>query len=162
MKKLNLEPNETIRRFLISSAFESRRVIIISPAKYLITLKRLTYYPYTHGVTPWTTICDLSKFADTAVTTDEIVDQDGLRLVYKLAKCSMHRYDHRLRLYLSSELPLILVSDKEAIRDNVLVTPVEKEYRDIMAEAEAIIEASRQVDYGMYLELESLCRIKCT
>jgi hypothetical protein len=160
MKRLNLEPNETIRRFLISG-FESNNVVIISPIKNLVALKRLTFYPYTHGETPWMTICDLGRFADVVVVTEETAEQDGLRLIYRLAECSMHRYDHRLRLYLSSNLPLILISDKEAIKNDVLVTADEKDYRDIVAEAEKVIASGKLVDYGAYLDLEFRCRTQC-
>jgi hypothetical protein len=161
MKKLNLEPSEIIRRFLISSAFESNRVIIISPIRHLIALRRVTFYPYTHGEVPWEAVCDLSKFADTAVVTEEAADRNGLLLTYKMAECSMRRYDHRLKLYLSSSLPLILISDTEAVRNNILVSAKEKEYREIVKEAETIIGSSKLVDYGMYLELEFRCRIQC-
>jgi hypothetical protein len=160
MKRLNLEPSEIIRRFLISG-FESRQVVIISPIKNLVALKRLTFYPYTHGETPWVTICDLSRFADVVVVTEEATDKDGLRLIYRLAECSMRRYDYSLRLYLSSNnLTLILISDKEAIK-NDLVTADEKEYRNIVAEAEKVIASAKLVDYGAYLDLEFRCRIQC-
>jgi hypothetical protein len=162
MRKLSLEPNETIRRFLISSGFESRRVAIISPIENLVALKRTTFYPYTNGVSPWETICDLSKFADVVVVTNEATDQNALKLIYKLAECSMRRYDHRLRLYVSRKPPFILISDKEAIRDGVLVTADEMKYRDIVAEAEKVIASAELVDYGAYLELEFRCRTQCT
>ncbi len=161
MRRLNLEPSETIRRFLISSGFESRRVVIVSPIKNLVALKRLTFYPYTHGETPWMTICDLSKFTDVVVVTEEAADQDGLRLIYRLTECSMRRYDHSLRLYLSSNLTLILISDKEAIKNDVLVTADEKEYRDIVDEARRVIASAKLVDYGAYLDLEFRCRTQC-
>jgi hypothetical protein len=161
MRRLDLEPNEIIRRFLISSGFKSRKVVIISPIKNLVTLKRLTFYPYTHGETPWMTLCDLGRFADVVAVTEEATDQDGLRLIYRLAECSMHRYDHRLRLYVSRKPPFILISDKEAIRDNVLVTADEEEYKDIAAEAEKVAASAKLVDYGAYLDLEFRCRIQC-
>jgi hypothetical protein len=161
MRKLDLEPSEIIRRFLISSGFESRRVMIISPVKNLVALKRLTFYPYTHGISPWMTICDLSRFADVVVVTEEAADQDGLQLIYRLAECSMRRYDHSLRLYLSSNLSLILISDKEAIKNNILVTADEKEYRDIVDEARKVIASAELVDYGTYLDLEFRCRTQC-
>ncbi len=161
MRKLELNPSEIIRRFLISSAFESRRVVIISPIEYLATLKRVVFYPYTHGETPWATVCDLSKFANTVVVTDTTTDRDGLQLICRMAECSMRRYDHRLWLYLSSNstLPLILVSDREAVKNNVLVTAEEDEYEKIKFEAEAIIKKSKLVDYGMYLDL--LYNVRC-
>jgi hypothetical protein len=156
MKKLDLESSEIIRRFLVASAFKSARVVIISPIKNL-WFKRVAYYPYTHGRTPWEAICDLSKFADVAIATEEATDQDGLRLICKLAECSMRRYDHSLRLYLYPSLPMtILVSDTEAIKcDNVcvLMTAAEEGYAATKAEAEDIIKRSKLVDYGMYLDL---------
>jgi hypothetical protein len=154
MRKLELEPNEIVRRFLISSGFESKHTVVIAPSRHL-SIKRLVFYPYTHGTTPWETFCDLSRFADTVVVTDF----GDLRLVHKLAECSMRRYDHRLRLYTSnSSLPMILVSDREAIRDNILVPATEKEYEDAVAEAQAIIKASKLVEYGDYLDLDEVCR----
>jgi hypothetical protein len=148
MKKLNLEPKEVVRRFLISSAFESRQVIIVAPIESLL-FRRVAYYPYTHGNSPWEAICDLSKFADTTVATTA----SHLHMICRLAECSMRRYDHRLQLYLHPSPPLMLVSDREAIRGDVLVFADEEEYKNIVAEAKEIIEKSKQVDYGMYLEL---------
>ena len=160
MRRLNLEPSETIRRFLISSGFESRRVVIVSPIKNLVALRRLTFYPYTHGETPWMTLCDLGRFADVVVVTEEVADQDGLRLTCRLAEGSAHRYNYRLQLYLHPlPLPLILISDREAIRGGILVSAYEEEYKNIVAEAEEIIKKSKQIDYGMYLDL--LYRVRC-
>jgi len=148
MRKLDLEPKEVIRRFFVSSAFESNQVIIIGPD---IEFKRLAYYPYTRGETSWEVICDLSKFADTTVVTAA-----PRYMTCKLAECSMHRYDHRLQLYLHPSPPLILISDTEAIKCDdvcILTTAEEEEYSTIKNEAAAIIRRSKQVDYGMYLDL---------
>ena len=155
MRKLN--PKEVVRKFLISS-FESRRVTIAAPAESLL-FRRLTYYPYTHGVSPWEAICDLSKFADTAVVTTA----SHLHMICKLAECSMRRYDHRLRLYLHPSPPLILINDAEAIKCGadvcILTTWAEGGYATIKAEAEEVVKESKQVDYGMYLDL--LDRARC-
>ncbi|MFZ8841894.1 MAG: hypothetical protein ACO2PM_23810 [Pyrobaculum sp.] len=153
MRKLNLEPSEIIRRFLISSGFKGR-CVIISPIKNLVALRRLAFYPYTHGETPWMTICDLSKFADVVAVTEEPNGQDELQLICRIAECSMNRYDYSLRIYLHRyPLPLILISDREAVRGDILVSVKEEEYRNVLNEAKKIIEKSREVDYGMYLEL---------
>ena len=83
-------------------------------------------------------------------------------MICKLAECSMRRYDHRLRLYLHPSPPLILINDTEAIKcgaDICILTRAEGGYAAIKAEAEEVVKESKQVDYGMYLDL--LDRARC-
>jgi len=154
-----MEINEIVRRFVMCSFEHGGHVIIISPAQHLL-FKRATYYPYTHGETPWSTLYDLAKFSKRVdvVTTWPPKSEKELQLVYNLAEYMRPPTSIPLRLYLSDNVPLLLINEKEAF-DGVRLMRTQTEIEKLRQTAEDIIKRSKKVGIFEYDDIRlEYCR----
>jgi hypothetical protein len=138
-----MEINEIVRRFIMRSFEHGGHVIIISPAQHLL-FRRATYLPYTWGETPWQALYDLARFAERLdiVTTWPPKDERELQLIYNLAEYVRPPKSVPLYLYLSSDVPILLINEKEAVYEAQLIREELGRLRKI---ADGIISRSREV-----------------
>ncbi len=153
-----MEINEIVRRFVMRSFELGGHVIIISPAQYLL-FKRATYYPYTHGETPWSTLYDLARFSERVdVVTTWPKNEEELQLVYNLAEYVRPPTSIPLHLYLSDNVPVLLINEKEAF-DGVQITRTPKEVEKLRQTAEDVIKRSKKVEIFEYDDIRlEYCR----
>jgi hypothetical protein len=139
-----MEISEIVRRFVMSSFEHGGRIVIISPAQHLL-FKRATYYPYTHGETPWSTLYDLAKFSERVdVVTTRPKNEKELQLVYNLAEYVRPPTSIPLHLYLSDNVPVLLINENEAF-DGVQIIRTPKEVEKLRQTAEDVIRRSKKV-----------------
>jgi hypothetical protein len=149
-----MEISEIVRRFVMRSFELSGRIIIISPARYLL-FKRATYLPYTYGETPWQALYDLARFAELDIVTTWPRDEKELQLVYNLAEYAQPPTSI-LRLYLTNDPPLLLINENEAFVGRQLIRPPTEE---LWKTAEDIIARSKKAGIFEYDDIRAgYCR----
>jgi len=153
-----MEISEMIRRFVMCSFEHGGRIVIISPAQHLL-FKRATYYPYTHGETPWQTLYDLARFSERVdVVTTWPKNEKELQLVYNLAEYVRPPASIPLHLYLSDNVPVLLINEKGAF-DGVRLIQSPKEVEKLRRTAEDVIKRSKKVDIFVYDDIRlEYCR----
>ena len=153
-----MEISEMIRRFVLSSFEHGGRIIIISPAQHLL-FKRATYLPYTHGETPWQTLYDLARFSERVdVITTWPKNEKELQLVYNLAEYVRPPTSIPLHLYLSTDVPVLLINEKEAF-DGVRLIQSPKEVEKLKRTAEDVIKRSKKAGILEYDDIRlEYCR----
>ena len=153
-----MEINEIVRRFVLSSFEHGGRIVIISPAQHLL-FKRATYYPYTHGETPWQTLYDLARFSERVdVVTTWPKNEKELQLVYNIAEYVRPPTLIPLHLYLSDNVPVLLINEKEAFDGTRLIRTPE-EIEKLRQTAEDVIKRSKKVGIFEYDDIHvEYCR----
>jgi hypothetical protein len=153
-----MEISEIVRRFVMSSFEHGGYVTIISPAQHLL-FKRATYLPYTYGETPWQTLYDLARFSENVdVATTWPRNEKELQLVYNLAEYVRPPASIPLHLYLSTDVPVLLINEKEAF-DGVRLIQSPKEVEKLRRTAEDVIKRSKKVGIFEYDDIRrEYCR----
>ena len=157
-----MEIDEMVRRFVMCSFEYGGRVVIISPAQHLL-FRRATYLPYTWGETPWQALHDLARFSTRVdvVTTWPPSSEKELHLVYNLAEYARPPRSVPLHLYLSDDVPVLLVNEKEAF-DGVRLLRTSKEVENLKKTAEEIIRRAKEVGILEHRDIwyEYCCRFR--
>jgi hypothetical protein len=144
-----MEINEIVRRFVMHSFEHGGHVIIISPTQHLL-FRRATYLPYTWGEKPWQALYDLARFSQRLdIVTTWPRDENGLRLVYNLAKYVRPPSSIPLHLYLRVNTPVLLINEREAF-DGVRLIRSPKEVERLRKVAEGVISRSKEVGIFEY------------
>ena len=154
----DMEISEMVRRFVMCSFEVGGRVIVVTPARYLL-FRRATYLPYTYGETPWQALYDLARFsARVDVVTTRPTDERELQLVYNLAEYVRPPRSIPLHLYLYDNIPTLLVNEREAF-NGVRLIRASKEVEDLRRMAEDIIGRSKEVGIFEYDDIRvEYCR----
>jgi len=153
-----MDVGEVVRRFVMSSFEHGGRVIIVAPANYLL-FKRFVFWPYTNGETPSQILCDLARFAEVDLVTTWPKTPEELKLIFDIAHCIKPPTSLPLRLYLATQIKLLLINEKEAVVDGQGVWRLVAKTEELVRAAEKIIAASRRVGIFEYDEIRhEYCR----